>query len=420
MGHRSLNIFDAITGKPLLTREEPDRGGIICEWSRNGRWLGLFNSLLCIGVDVWDEQTGAMIHLDCEGKEKWGDQEHGKDEALDAVVFSDDSEQVIVHTTSRRLTFSTETGAFMESNAPWTAEDWRVYRFENCALPPDGWRIVAASKDGGRILVEDDRRVLWLQDMEAREGKRALLQEQIAIADWAGAVFSADGRRVVTTHLGKCFIDDSACTVCVFDSASGQRLCIVQTDEGSCHPVISRDGRYLASGTTVGLVYLWDTSMVDEINPPDVDGAPVESVLFSPDGKQVAAVSSDSLCVWNCTNGSVIRKLQRCGGEAQGKAAVVFAGAGIGAILEWENPDENERTSSSGPEQPSFRAISQGAETAIVSSDGTELAWFPVALDNLETHPAGRAWAGSQGSHLCLFTLEQGRPSPGDLTGDNK
>jgi hypothetical protein len=37
------------------------------------------------------------------------------------------------------------------------------------------------------------------------------------------------------------------------------------------------------------------------------------------------------------------------------------------------------------------------------------IAWFPVALENITTHPSGCRWAGSVGSHLYLIQLEGDR-----------
>ena len=37
------------------------------------------------------------------------------------------------------------------------------------------------------------------------------------------------------------------------------------------------------------------------------------------------------------------------------------------------------------------------------------IAWFPIALSHIVTHPLGRAWAASDGSYLCIIQLEGGR-----------
>jgi hypothetical protein len=53
-----------------------------------------------------------------------------------------------------------------------------------------------------------------------------------------------------------------------------------------------------------------------------------------------------------------------------------------------------------------YRAIELW-ETAIErASDGQYVAWFPVALRDIATHPSGRVWAGAVGNHLYLIRLE--------------
>jgi WD40 repeat protein len=49
---------------------------------------------------------------------------------------------------------------------------------------------------------------------------------------------------------------------------------------------------------------------------------------------------------------------------------------------------------------------SRGAETAITPiATGEAIAWFPVALNNIATHPSDRIWAGSVGNHLYIIQL---------------
>lgn len=38
--------------------------------------------------------------------------------------------------------------------------------------------------------------------------------------------------------------------------------------------------------------------------------------------------------------------------------------------------------------------------------DSEPIAWFPMSLDHIATHPAGRAWAGVSDRHLYIISLE--------------
>jgi hypothetical protein len=54
-----------------------------------------------------------------------------------------------------------------------------------------------------------------------------------------------------------------------------------------------------------------------------------------------------------------------------------------------------------------WRAIAHTLETVIEDAATRQpLAWFPLSLDPLATHPSRRAWAGGVADYLCLFTLE--------------
>ena len=55
--------------------------------------------------------------------------------------------------------------------------------------------------------------------------------------------------------------------------------------------------------------------------------------------------------------------------------------------------------------------VPPGAETVLETvieraSDGQAIAWFPVALEHIATHPSGRVWAGSAGNRLYLIRLD--------------
>ncbi len=56
-----------------------------------------------------------------------------------------------------------------------------------------------------------------------------------------------------------------------------------------------------------------------------------------------------------------------------------------------------------------LRALSRGQETIVEQAkDGKPMAWFPMPLQSIVTHPSGRDWAGSEDKHLDIITLEGG------------
>lgn len=58
-----------------------------------------------------------------------------------------------------------------------------------------------------------------------------------------------------------------------------------------------------------------------------------------------------------------------------------------------------------------LRARGTGEGTLIEQvSTGDRVALFPVALDNIVTHPDGLTWAGTDGSRVYIFCLEGAPP----------
>ena len=109
------------------------------------------------------------------------------------------------------------------------------------------------------------------------------------------------------------------------------------------------------------------------------------SVAFSPGGDFVVSGSRDNTVrVWDGAMGD-------CLDVIPGHGDVQAIAAGL-------------------PQFP-LRALSQGEETLVERVDSRQpVAFFPVSLKRITTHPNGRTWAGVSGRHLYIITLE-GDPS---------
>jgi WD40 repeat protein len=109
-------------------------------------------------------------------------------------------------------------------------------------------------------------------------------------------------------------------------------------------------------------------------------------VAFSPDGRRLGTCSDDgTVRVWDVPSGACQK---------------VYPGLGdVGAAT-------------AGVAQFPWLAWTHDLETVIEAADsGQPVAWFPTALRRIAALPGGRAWAGTTGSYLCLFTLEGGAQS---------
>src|SRR5262249_41248812 len=54
-----------------------------------------------------------------------------------------------------------------------------------------------------------------------------------------------------------------------------------------------------------------------------------------------------------------------------------------------------------------WKAVARPLETVIEDLNGQAIAWFPVPLSPLATHPRRPLWAGASTVHLYLISLEQ-------------
>jgi WD40 repeat protein len=69
----------------------------------------------------------------------------------------------------------------------------------------------------------------------------------------------------------------------------------------------SPDSTLVASGDTLGRIYIWDVSTVAVITICSLHVAPIRSLDWSPDGRFIASVSQDGrLYIWQATSGRML------------------------------------------------------------------------------------------------------------------
>ncbi len=148
--------------------------------------------------------------------------------------------------------------------------------FNRVAFSPDGKRI-AASNFNGTVAVWD-----------AVSGEQIHLFKKYARRAY-GVAFSPDGARLASSgdlkpaQLG----DRYTAEMTLWELDGGQEVLGLQVDTGSV--VFSPDGRALAAGSSDGTVRVWEAESGKELLTLRGDRWKAYSVAFSPDGKSLAA-----------------------------------------------------------------------------------------------------------------------------------
>jgi len=236
-------------------------------------------------------------------------------------------------------------------------------------------RSVSYSPDGARIASGSDDHTVRVWDACSGAELAVLRGHEREVESVS---YSPDGARIAS---GGGMFDH---TVRVWDACSGAELAALRGHEGWVTSVsYSPDGARIASGSWDKTVRVWDARSGAELAVLRGHENSVRSVSYSPDGARIASGSSDqAVRVWDARSGAELEVIQ-----------------GSGDV----------RAIAAGSQAFPLQALDRGPETVVERADSGELvAWFPVCLNKIVTHPSGRTWAGAAANYLCLITLEGG------------
>jgi WD40 repeat protein len=202
----------------------------------------------------------------------------------------------------------------------------------------DGKTLATASRRGNRRPGQRGLYATEVWDVPARKVRRSIEHPE---GRGAWGVLTPDGKTLVVT--------DPDASAAVYDAATGKEVAVLRGQPDSWSVAVSRDGRWLATGSSDGSVYLWDLpgrKLLHKLLRGH--GEQVVFLDFSPDGG--ALVSGDygtRAIVWERAKGTERarlnllpqRRLGACNGLAftpDGKK-VVLAGQGLGnGIVAWD------------------------------------------------------------------------------------
>jgi serine/threonine protein kinase len=179
-----------------------------------------------------------------------------------------------------------------------------------CTVPELGFTVhmmsTAFSPDGRRVLAGGDDACMRLYDVATG------VQVHRFVGAWVGT-FSPDGRRILSAG-------DK--TLRLWDTATARELRQFKGHtEGVNSVVFSPDGRQALSSSNDKTLRLWDVETGEEIRRFQGHTDAVTQAVFTPDGRQILSGSSDgTVRLWNAATGLEIRRFQ-----AEGTAVLSVA-----------------------------------------------------------------------------------------------
>ncbi len=383
-------LWDAETAAELAVL----RGYACVAFSPDGRWLAGTSEDGLIGF--WDGEVDSEVLVLPEGKAA-------------VIAFSPDGSEIAGGSAKGSI----------RTWSLWSAD--KVAGFRACqggitsiAYSPDGRRIAIGTTEG--VCLWRGERGIGVDYLSFWQDHRAGRETHVN-----GVAYRPDGQRIASGS------EDGA--IREWDAETGALLAVLRGHSDSVRSIAySPGGRRIVSGSEDGTVRVWDTEGAAEATVLRGDEGSITSVAYSPDGQRIAVANSWSLQhytarVFGVESGTEVAVLSAYGDavrsiqySADGRR--IFGNSDEGRVHVWDAHTYKrlEVVQGGGDVKPvapgvsatlPLRAIARGHETVIERvEDGKPVAWFPIALAHIVTHPSGPTWAGAAANHLYLITFE--------------
>ncbi|KAJ5740649.1 G-protein beta WD- 40 repeats containing protein [Penicillium malachiteum] len=321
-------------------------------------------------IKLWDTTTGDLQKT-----------LEGHSNSVQTVVFSPDGKQIASGSLDKTIKlWDTTTGDLqktLEGHSDWV---------RTVVFSPDGKQIASGSHDQTIKLWDtttgDLQKTLeGHSDWDTTTGD---LQKTLeGHSDWVRTVvFSPNGKQIAsgshdqTIKLWDTTTGDLQKTLeghSDWDTTTGDLQKTLEGHSDSVQTVVfSPDGKQIASGSWDRTIKLWDTTTGDLQKTLEGHSDSVQTVVFSPDGKQIASGSLDkTIKLWDTTTGDLQKTLE---GHSNGVQTVVFSPDGKQIASGSHDQTIKLWDTTTGDLQKTLEGHSNSVQTVVFSPDGKQIA----------------------------------------------
>jgi WD40 repeat protein len=287
----TAKIRDATTGALLVDLKGTTNDFGISQYNKDGSRIITINNNV---VKIWDPATGNLL-ADLSGHE----------EKIRSARYSPDNKKIVTSSDDKTIKiWDAATGAMLLDLRGHTS---MIY---SAQFSPDGKKFITASRNEYHAKVWDVTTGNLLYNLSG--------YPSIAIISFAQ--FSPDGEKIVTASIS---LD---LTTKIWDANTGGLLMNLKGHTSWVnYAQFSPDGKRVVTASNDHTAIIWnaETGAIirrlsvqkiaingDIIPTPTSHGGPIQSAVFSPDGKKIITASSDGTAkIWDANTGEMLLNL---------------------------------------------------------------------------------------------------------------
>jgi WD40 repeat protein len=284
-GEKGVRVWDLTVGR-LLEEDKEDSYSDRSASSKDGK----FAATVFSGIAIWDAATGQKLRT-------------LPAEYLRQMAFSPDGQVLI---TQREKTLTVRRANDSSEVRSINVQQSGVRGIE---FSPDGRTIAVATLESVTLYEVGSGRLV--RTFQTRRSGKALYMN-FAVA------FSPDGRSIVTG--GEIICSPLAgCTgsplirwgiIRTWEVASGRLIRSMDDYKESVRTIgISNDGQFIVGVGRDNTIKVWNSTTGRFIRSLHGNATTATSVLFSPDGRRIAAGSESEIKIWNAASGEILASL---------------------------------------------------------------------------------------------------------------